>query len=285
MKNRLSVGHRIFLYAIIVAWVLPGGLLFANEEKKGGKIPSLEETLQIVFKKNSSVLAGPGQKASLSRAEAEFKVKQHYYRILYKNEQLKIAEEVKKHFEKAVTKSQEKYDEGEDDISQSDITKLKLGLAGTENDIASLKSGIELAKVSLGRMLGWDITQENPTTEKNIRAVQFSFFRFADYLSGRKPGNNPPNAAGEKRFILKKAFIKVNEAREKMKLAKKIKKITRALLVTEVANYDFGIGDSQDLFEALIIYTRVLKGFYETIYNFNMAVADLDKIENLPSPP
>ena len=88
-----------------------------------------------------------------------------------------------------------------------------------------------------------------------------------------------------KKFILKKAFIKVNEAREKMGLAKKIKKITRALLVTEVANYDFGIGDSQNLFEALVIYTRVLKGYYETIYNFNMAVADLDKIENISLSP
>jgi hypothetical protein len=48
--------------------------------------------------------------------------------------------------------------------------------------------------------------------------------------------------------------------------------MTRALLVTEAANYDFGIGDEADLFEALIIYTRVLVGYYEAIHTFNVAV-------------
>ncbi|MFQ5444247.1 MAG: hypothetical protein ACE5EK_06475, partial [Nitrospinales bacterium] len=83
----------------------------------------------------------------------------------------------------------------------------------------------------------------------------------------------------EKSVAFREAFLRVNEAREKWKLAKKARKITRALLVTEVANYDFGIGDSAELFEALIIYTRVLSGYYETIYNFNMAVASLRLLE------
>ncbi|MZH46999.1 MAG: TolC family protein, partial [Nitrospinae bacterium] len=60
-------------------------------------------------------------------------------------------------------------------------------------------------------------------------------------------------------------------------LAKKNRKITRALLVSEVANYDFGIGNSGDLFEALIIYSRVLNGYYESVYNFNLAVAELNR--------
>ena len=48
--------------------------------------------------------------------------------------------------------------------------------------------------------------------------------------------------------------------------------MTRALLVTEVANYDFGIGNEADLFEALIIYTRVLVGYYEAVHTFNVSV-------------
>ena len=79
----------------------------------------------------------------------------------------------------------------------------------------------------------------------------------------------------EKRLSLEKGFIKAVEAQDKMNLAKKTRKITRALLVGEVANYDFGIGSSGDLFEALIIYTRVLKGYYQSIYNFNLSVAEL----------
>ena len=82
----------------------------------------------------------------------------------------------------------------------------------------------------------------------------------------------------EKSFALYKAFIKVMESRDKMNLAEKLKKMTRALLVTESSNHDFGIGNSGDLFESLIIYTRVLSGYFETIYNFNMSVVELNKI-------
>ena len=57
--------------------------------------------------------------------------------------------------------------------------------------------------------------------------------------------------------------------------------MTRALLVSEVANYDFGIGDSGDLFQALIIYTRVLNGYYDSVYNFNLLVAKLDRDTNM----
>ena len=50
--------------------------------------------------------------------------------------------------------------------------------------------------------------------------------------------------------------------------------------MSEVANYDFGIGDAGDLFEALIIYTRVLSGYYDSVYNFNLAVADLNRLKS-----
>jgi hypothetical protein len=80
------------------------------------------------------------------------------------------------------------------------------------------------------------------------------------------------------RLTLHKAFIAAKEATAKVTLGKKNRKITRALLVAEVANYDFGIGDSQELFEALIVYTRVLVGYLDSIYTLNVAVAELEKL-------
>nr|NIQ01670.1 hypothetical protein [Nitrospinaceae bacterium]NIR55677.1 hypothetical protein [Nitrospinaceae bacterium]NIS86121.1 hypothetical protein [Nitrospinaceae bacterium]NIT82965.1 hypothetical protein [Nitrospinaceae bacterium]NIU45168.1 hypothetical protein [Nitrospinaceae bacterium] len=58
----------------------------------------------------------------------------------------------------------------------------------------------------------------------------------------------------------------------------------RALLVTEVANYDFGLGNEGDLFEALMIYTRVLVGYYEALYGFNRSVYHFVKINGLARP-
>ena len=57
--------------------------------------------------------------------------------------------------------------------------------------------------------------------------------------------------------------------------------MTRALLVSEVANYDFGVGETGDLFQALIIYTRVLNGYYNSVYKYNLSVAILDRDKNL----
>ena len=80
------------------------------------------------------------------------------------------------------------------------------------------------------------------------------------------------------RLTLHKAFITAKEANAKLRLGKNNRKITRALLVAEVANYDFGIGDSQDLFEAFLIYTRVLSSYLDAIYTLNVAVAELEKL-------
>jgi hypothetical protein len=70
----------------------------------------------------------------------------------------------------------------------------------------------------------------------------------------------------------------VESSKAKVVLGKKNRKITRALLVSEVANYDFGIGDSQELFEALLIYTRVFSAYLDSIYTLNVAVAELEKL-------
>ena len=43
----------------------------------------------------------------------------------------------------------------------------------------------------------------------------------------------------------------------------------------------YGIGDPGDLFEALIIYTRVLGGYYDAVYNFNISVAELNRVFQL----
>jgi hypothetical protein len=73
-------------------------------------------------------------------------------------------------------------------------------------------------------------------------------------------------------------FPNVTSSKNKVMLGKKNRKITRALLVSEVANYDFGICDSRELFEALIIYTRVFSSYLDSIYTLNVSVAELEKL-------
>ena len=82
-------------------------------------------------------------------ADKEYQVRKYYYQIQSKTEKLEILKEVKGHFEQAVTKAEEKFDSGEEDVSQSAITKLKLGLAGTLNGIIELESEVKVAQLSL----------------------------------------------------------------------------------------------------------------------------------------
>lgn len=223
-------------------------------------IPSLNNILR------SSI---PDQSNLSATQEMEYSIKKFYYQIQYQDQKLQILNEVKGHFEKSISKAEEKYDEGEEDISQSDITKLKLGLAGTLNDIFEVEADLEISRLSLFEILKNKYEPEAELLEPNISPVKFDFANYGDW------SRQGSELAGN--ISLKKAFLKVIETKKKMQLARKNRKITRALLVSEVANYDFGIGDPAELFQALIIYTRVLSGYYDSVYKFNLSVAGLDR--------
>jgi hypothetical protein len=223
-------------------------------------IPSLSNILRSsISDKNNSP----------AKQEMAYSIKKFYYQIQYQDQKLQILNEVKGHFEKSISKVEEKYDEGEEDISQSDITKLKLGLAGTLNDIFGVEADLEISRLSLFEVLKSKYEPEAELLEPNISPVEFGF---ADYQGWSGEGSDLSGNVS-----LMKAFLKVIEAKKKMQLARKNRKITRALLVSEVANYDFGIGDPADLFQALIIYTRVLSGYYDSVYKFNLSVAGLKR--------
>lgn len=259
----ISLGHKlgsIFKYCFHSAILL----IFTVYPSEGGggafTIPPLDKIIPLAIGKN--------QESSQSASEIKYLTTRYYYQIQFKTNQLGVAEEVKKRFGTAIEKAEEKYEEGEGDISQSDITKLKLGRTGSVHDIIELEHEIHITKLDLAELTGLDLSQESELEEDTIQPVDFPKKSFKEVFG---------KTHRVSRLEQKKVFLKVSETRGQLDLAKGSRKITRALLVTELANYDFGIGDSGDLFQALIIYTRVLSGYYETVYNFNMAVAELNR--------
>ena len=72
--------------------------------------------------------AFPGKENTKSLEKMLFKTKKFYYQIQYQKQKLEILKEVKGHFEKAVNKIEEKYDEGEEDISQWDSILIEVNL-------------------------------------------------------------------------------------------------------------------------------------------------------------
>ncbi len=243
-----------------MAFVLAASVLSAEAGGGAFTIPPLDKVIPLAIEKKQNSSRSPG--------ENKFLAAKYYYQIQFKTNQLGIAEEVKKRFGTAIEKAEEKFEEGEGDVSQSDITKLKLGRTGSVHDVIELENEIHIAKLDLADLTGLDISKESSLEEDTIQPVEFSKKSFKEVFG---------KTSGSSRLEEKKAFLNVDEARAQLDLAEGSRKITRALLVTELANYDFGIGDAGDLFQALIIYTRVLSGYYEAVYNFNMAVAELTR--------
>ena len=238
----------------------------ANEIKT---IPPLD----IILEKAHAYSVGKNN----SIHKIEYLIKKFYYQIQYQEQKLEILNEVKGHFEKSISKAEEKYEEGEEDISQTDITKLKLGLAGTLNDIYGVETGLEISRISLSDILNNEYPINAELLKSNISPLKFEYVDYEEWILH----NKLVSKENKKISLLHKAFLKINEAKKRMQLARNNRKMTRALLVSEVANYDFGIGNPGDLFQALIIYTRVLTGYYELIYKFNLSIAELDRDKNL----
>jgi len=228
-----------------------GAVQSTNELPTLNKLPSLEQALET------------------SHTDVKLEVKRNHSLILARREQLEISKEVKGHFEKAVTQAEKKFEEEDGDITQSAITKLKLGLAGTLNDIAKFNSDIALAKLKLEKYLRIRWADEVDISGPKFQPVSFPHQTVDQFLKSDTSGKTPKESD---LFDLREAIIEVNKAREQLTLAGKNRKMTRALLVTEAANYDFGIGNEADLFEALIIYTRVLVGYFEAVHTFNVEV-------------
>lgn len=232
-------------------------------------LPSLDQALKMSVAQYSD--SKPS--VTISPSDGTFEVKQNYDLILARREQLEISKEVKGHFEKAVTQAEKKFEEGDEDISQSAITKLKLGLAETLNDISQFNNDIALAQIRLEKYLGVSWAERVDISGPKFQPVDISYQTAEGSLICM---GSEKNKQGSDLYDLRESIIEVTKAREQFTLAGKNRKITRALLVTEAANYDFGIGSEADLFEALIIYTRVLVGYYEAVHTYNVMVYRFD---------
>ena len=287
--------HSCFMIAVSLVVLLQTSvcLLLAADTKSGTTI-SLQELIELSLDYNSKNRAN---KKYLPPEHITFLVKKYFYQIETQVEQLDTAKEVRDHFQKAVEKSKEIFDSGEGDVSQADLTKLKLGLSNTLSNIIDLEHDIQVGKLNLGKLINQELRDGNDITVTDPIPIDFPYTSFDDYLKAK---NLTPQAkkiiseAGivsneinveqstklteENSLLLYKAFLGVTSSKDKVMLGKKNRKITRALLISEVANYDFGIGDSQELFEALIMYTRVFSSYLDSIYTLNVSAAELEKL-------
>ena len=287
--------HNCFMIAVLLVVLLQTSvcLLFAADIKSGRTI-SLQELIKLSLDYNSKNRA---DNKNLPPEHITFLVKKYFYQIETQVEQLGTAKEVRDHFQKAVEKSTEIFDSGEGDVSQADLTKLKLGLSRTLNNIIDLEHGIQVGKLNLSKLINQELREGNDITVTDPIPIDFPYKSFDGYLKAKNLTPQAKKTIGkvgivsneihveqsaklteENSLLLYKAYLDVTSSKNKVMLGKKNRKIARALLISEVANYDFGIGDSQELFEALIMHTRVFSSYLDSVYTLNVSSAKLEKL-------
>lgn len=76
---------------------------------------------------------------------------------------------------------------------------------------------------------------------------------------------------------IQKAYTGLVQARESVRVAEDGRKAGRGLLLLTVANFDLGIGEAEELFKAIGVYTEASSDYLRAVYDYNVAVGHLSK--------
>jgi len=76
---------------------------------------------------------------------------------------------------------------------------------------------------------------------------------------------------------IRKSYSDVAQARNTMRAAEEGQKAGRGLLILSVSNFDLGIGEAEELFKGLGMYTETSSDYVRAVHDYNLAVAALSK--------
>ncbi|HJP18514.1 MAG TPA: TolC family protein [Nitrospinota bacterium] len=214
------------------------------------------------------------EKNRRNKDKTVYKIKTLYYDLLLAKELIQLADEVKSNFEKAYEKAGKKLESEDPDITQQDVLKLKLGLVGSKDELNGLEHDKKEIIQSLKYNLGIPRNKIFDIKSKRLRQEKIDLKKVESNLD-LNLSNKSSFKEKEDTFRITKVFLRINKANDSIKTAREARKVSRGLLVTNLANFDFGIGEAKDLFESLFIYMRSVKNYLKKIHEFNIALAEL----------
>ncbi len=203
-----------------------------------------------------------------------YKIKTLYYDLLLAKELIQLADEVKSNFEKAYEKAEKMLESEDPDITLQDVLKLKLGLVGSKDELNRLEHDKKEIIESLKYKLGIPGNKIFEIKSKRLKQEKIDLKKVEGNID-LTLSNKSSFKEKEDIFRITKVFLKINKANDSIKTAREARKVSRGLLVINLANFDFGIGEAKDLFEALFIYMRSVKNYLTKIHEYNIAVAEL----------
>ena len=77
-------------------------------------------------------------------------------------------------------------------------------------------------------------------------------------------------------FQVRKALLELAEARQSIAATEEAYTNAKKWLVAAVANFDLGVGEAKEVADGMVAFVRMRADNYRAIYNFNLALANLD---------
>jgi len=92
--------------------------------------------------------------AEIKKGEVIQRIKEFFYGYLLASDALELGDEVGKYLDKAIKKAHELFDEGNGEVSQTDLQRLDVGKAELYRQLASAHQGLPLARSALAAFSG-----------------------------------------------------------------------------------------------------------------------------------
>jgi outer membrane protein TolC len=83
---------------------------------------------------------------------------------------------------------------------------------------------------------------------------------------------------------IRKFYLELKEAEISVTASQSAYTNAKKWTVTALANFDFGIGPAKEIFDALQAYARMRAAYFQSIYNYKIARANLDYAVGEPPP-
>jgi outer membrane protein TolC len=109
-------------------------------------------------------------------------VKELYYNLLFSRQIQDLLTEVKKNFAKALETAEERLEAQEGDVTQQDILKLRIGLAGVTKEVFSLERAIAVTRAALKRQLHLPPAAPFDIADTRLDPVELRLQPLATYL-------------------------------------------------------------------------------------------------------
>jgi outer membrane protein TolC len=85
------------------------------------------------------------------------------------------------------------------------------------------------------------------------------------------------NAASGIELEIQRRYLEMQEYQNQLEAMQTARRSARALLLTTLTNFNLGVGEAKDIFDALGLYTRTLSDYYEVLRDFNIGAARLSQ--------